>query len=103
MAAVLSVTTSRVRDGKLADYLAAIGKLKKMVEGHGGKVRVVSQAYGGNPLTVSVIIESASWTAFGALSEKLEKDAKVQALVADLRAKPVSDIIARGVSTELDV
>ena len=88
MAAILSVTTSRVRDGGMPAYLAAVGKLKKMLERNGGKVRVVSQAYGGNPMTVSIIVEVASWAAFGAFSEKAEKDGELQALVAELRAHP---------------
>ena len=103
MAAILSVTTTRVRDGKQADFLAAIGKVKKAFEGHGAKVRVLSQAYGVSPLTITTVVELASWEAFGAFSEKVEKDAAVQSLLAELRAHPISDITARSVSTELDV
>jgi len=103
MAAILSVTTSRVRDGKTAEYLAAIGKLKKLLEGHGGKVRLVNQAFGGNPLTYSTVVELGSWAEFGAFSEKVEKDSEIQSLLTEMRAHPVSDIIARGVSTEVAV
>ncbi|HXQ47655.1 MAG TPA: hypothetical protein VN806_13620 [Caulobacteraceae bacterium] len=103
MAKILSVTTSRVRDGKQADYLAAMAKLKAFVEGNGATMRVLQQTYGGNPLTITTVIECPDWAAFGAFSAKLEKDSGVQALLAQLRANPVSDIIARGVSTEVDV
>jgi hypothetical protein len=103
MPAILSVTASRIRDGKLPRALETYGKLKKIIERLGGKARVVSQAYGAAPLTIAFIIESAGWTEFGVLSDKADKDSELQALLAEIRANPYSDIVARAVSTELDV
>ena len=103
MAAVFAVTTSRVRDGKLNEILALYGRLKKAVERLGGKARVVQQLYGATPMTLSFTIETDGWAAFGALTEKLEGDAECQAILAEARANPRSDIIGRTVATELDV
>jgi hypothetical protein len=103
MAAVLAVTTVRARDGRFQDLVANLAKLRKIIERAGGKYRVVSQMYGATPTTVTTIVETASWTEFGALGEKLENDADYQAIIAEARANPWGDIIARGVSTEIAV
>ncbi len=103
MAAVLSVTTARIRDGKTPEAMAAYGKLKKILERLGGKVRVLSQGYGAAPLTITTVVEFAGWAEFGAFSAKAETDKELQALVTEIRAKPFSDITARGISTELTV
>ena len=103
MAAILSVTTTRVRDGKWEEALAAYGKLKEILQRLGGKTRIITQTSGASPGTVSVVVELASWTEFGAFGEKAEKDSEYQSLVAAIRANPFSDIVQRSISTELDV
>lgn len=103
MAAILSVTTSRPHPGKYADALAAFATLKGHLERLGGKCRIVSQAFGATPLTLTLITENASWAEFGAMSQKAETDSGLQAFVTGMRAKPVMDIIVRGVSTEIKV
>jgi len=102
MAAVLSVTTARPRDGKFQATLALYGRLKKEVERLGGKVRITQQLYGAAPGTVSFIVEVGSWAEFGALTEKGEKDAGYQAILAEARANPLTDIVQRFVSTEIE-
>ena len=103
MAAVLAVTTARVRDGKFPAALAQYAKLKAIIERAGGKYRLVTQLYGATPMTVTSIVEVGSWAEFGALNEKLEADSDYQAFVAEARANPWADIAARGVSTEIAV
>jgi hypothetical protein len=103
MATITSVTTARVRDGKMQEALAVYGKVKKGLERLGGKVRVLSQAFGAAPLTISIIVEHSSWAEFGAASAKAETDSELQALLASLRANPISDLVGRSVFTELDV
>jgi len=103
MAAVLAVTTSRIRDGKFQEAVGNYGKLRKIIERAGGKFRVVTQMYGATPTTVTVIVETAGWTEFGALGAKLEADADYQGFIAAARANPWGDIVARGVSTEIAV
>ena len=103
MAAVISVTASRVRDGKLGEILALYGRLKKVVERLGAKARVVQQTAGATPGALSFIIETDGWVAYGAFIEKLESDAEYQAVLAEARANPRSDIIQRTIATELDV
>jgi hypothetical protein len=103
MAAILSVTTSRPHPGKYAEALAALTALKGHLERNGGKCRIVSQAFGATPLTLTLITENASWADFGAMSQKAEADKALQAFIASMRAKPVMDIVVRGVSTEISV
>jgi len=103
MATVLAVTTARIRDGKFQIALDQFGKLRTIIERAGGKYRVVTQVYGATPTTVTSIVETASWAAFGALGEKLEADPDYQAFIAAARVNPWADIVTRGVSTELPV
>jgi len=103
MAAILAVTTIRVRDGKFEEALAGLGNLKKIIERAGGSYRLVTQMYGATPATVTSIVETAGWTEFGALGAKLEADADYQGFVAALRANPWADVVTRGVSTELAI
>ena len=53
MAAILSVTTFRPHAGKHADALATLATLKGRLERLGGKCRIVTQAFGATPLTLS--------------------------------------------------
>jgi len=103
MTAIISVTTSRPRDGKFQEAMAAYAKAKAILERCGGKVRVVSQMFGTTPMTFSVIVESASWAEFGTLSAAVEADAEFQAFLAAARADPFGDIIQRSVFSELPV
>jgi len=103
MAAILSVTTSRPHPGKHAEALAALATLKGHLERLGGKCRLVTQAFGATPLTLTLITENAGWAEFGAMSQKAETDSGLQAFITGMRAKPVMDIVVRGVSTEISV
>jgi hypothetical protein len=100
---VVSVTTARVRDGKLEEILTLYGRLKKTVERLGGKARVVQQVYGPLPLTLSFVVENESWAAYGTFVEKAEKDSEYQAILAEARANPRSDIIQRSIGNEVAV
>jgi hypothetical protein len=103
MAAILSVTTSRPHPGKYADALATFAALKGHLERLGGKCRIVTQAFGATPLTLTLITENASWAEFGAMSTKAETDKALQAFLVTVRANPTADIVVRGVSTEISV
>jgi hypothetical protein len=101
MAAILSVTTMRPHPGKHAAALAALKTLKGHLERQGGKCRLVTQAFGATPLTLTLITENASWAEFGAMSQKAETDEAMQAFLTSVRANPVMDVVTRGVSTEI--
>ncbi|MFI4974874.1 MAG: hypothetical protein ACHP84_10080 [Caulobacterales bacterium] len=101
MAAILSVTTVRAHAGKYPDALATFAKLKTHLERLGGKGRIVTQAFGATPLTLTLIVENASWAEFGAMSGKAETDSELQAFLASVRANPIWDIVQRGLSTEV--
>jgi len=101
MPAVFSVTTTRVRDGKYQEALERYRRLKAVVERHGGTLSVRTQLYGATPLAITTIVEAKSWSAFGALSENLEKDSDYQDFLAQVRASPFGDIIQRSIVTEV--
>jgi hypothetical protein len=103
MAAVLTVTTIRPHAGKHAEALASLATLKSHLERLGGKCRIVTQAFGATPLTLTLITENTNWTEFGAMSHKAETDSGLQAFLTSLRANPAMDVITRGVSTEISV
>ena len=100
---VFSVTTTRVRDGKYQDALARYTKLKGVIERHGGTFRVRQQLFGANPLSVTTIMEAASWPEFGALVADLEKDGEYQDFVAGVRANPFGDIIQRNILEDVAI
>ena len=101
MAAILSVTTFRPHPGKHADGLTTIKTLKGHLERLGGKCRIVTQAFGATPLTLTLITENASWAEFGAMSGKAETDSGLQTFLTGVRANPSMDVVTRGVSTEI--
>jgi len=103
MASIFAITTSRVRDGKFDEIVALYGRLKRLVERHGGKARVIQQTYGATPTTLSFVAETEGWAGFAALTEKLEADGEYQAVLAEARANPRSDIIQRSVGVEIAV
>jgi hypothetical protein len=101
MATILSVTTFRPHAGKYADGLATVRTLKGHLERLGGKCRIVTQAFGATPLTLTLISENASWAEFGAMSQKAETDDGLQAFLTTVRANPTMDVVTRGLSTEI--
>src|SRR5271168_3841276 len=102
MPRVLSVTTSRVRDGKWQEAMAVYGKLRNIIERLGGDARFLTQTYGAAPGTITTVVEFSDWADFGVFSDRAAKDKEFQSVVASLRADPISDFVARGVSTELE-
>ena len=101
MAAILSVTTFRPHAGKHAEGLATIKTLKGHLERLGGKCRIVTQAFGATPLTLTLISENTSWAEFGVMSQKAETDDGLQAFLTTVRANPTMDVVTRGLSTEI--
>ena len=101
MAAVYSITTTHVRDGKYQDALERYRKLKGVIEKHGGTFHLRTQLYGATPLTLTTVVEVASWAKFGALNEQLGTDSDYQEFVASVRANPFGDIVQRAVLTDV--
>lgn len=103
MAKVTSVLVARVRDGQTDEVLKIYGRVKKAAERLGAKARVLQQMYGPYPQAISFVSEFDSWPAYAAYVEKVDKDSEFQAILADARAHPRTDIISRSVSNEVDV
>ncbi len=100
MAAIAQVAMWRPRDGKLADFFAKVATAKKIHERLGGKVRVWQTAIGGQPMTITYVMEHASWVEFGKFGEKLEKDTEWQSFWTDAIGHPTGDLIQSSVVTE---
>ena len=100
MAAVASISTWHVREGKTQDFLAVCGKAKKIQERLGAKVRVWSSTFGGQPGTMGYVMEFANWTAFGAFFEKIGQDSEWLSLVTEFGAHPPADLVQQSVVAE---
>jgi hypothetical protein len=103
MPTILSVTTVRAHSGKADETIALLSKVKKVFVRMGAKARIVQQMYGAAPTTISLVTEHASWSDFGTTQEKVASDSEMQGILTAARANPVSDIVLRQISTELDV
>ncbi|TAL32566.1 hypothetical protein [Phenylobacterium sp.] len=103
MPTVLSVTTVRAHNGKADETVALLSKVKKVFERVGVKARIVQQMYGATPATLSLVTEHPSWADFGATQDKLASDSEMQGILAAARANPVSDIVLRQISVEMDI
>jgi hypothetical protein len=105
MAAVASVATWRPRPGRLQDFMAVVTKAKKIHTRLKGNVRVWNSQFGGEPFTVTYVIEVADWKAFGEFGAKLETDSEWLGLVAEWTANrdAPGDLIHNAVFVEVPV
>jgi hypothetical protein len=74
MATVISVSQWRPRDGKIQEFVANLETAKKIHERLGAQVRVWQNTFGGQPMTVSYVIQHASWEDFGKFGQKMNDD-----------------------------
>jgi hypothetical protein len=104
MATVASVHIWRPLPGKFQEFMAIVGKAKKIHERLGGHVRVRSTQFGGTPSSVIYAIEHAGgWSAFGAFTEKLATDSEWLSLGQSAQANPTAELASSAVTVEVDV
>ena len=105
MAIVANMNVWKPRPGRLQDFMAVVHKAKKIHERLGGKVRVWSAQFGGEPFSVGYVTEHSDWKAFGEFAGKLESDAQWQELVAGWTATKdtAADLVQSSVFVEVPV
>ncbi|HEV2363618.1 MAG TPA: hypothetical protein VGS12_05390 [Caulobacteraceae bacterium] len=103
MTTISTIATWRPRDGKTSEFLASAATAKKIHERLGAKVRLYSSTFGGQPTTLSYVLEHASWGALGAFGEKVEKDNEWQVFWAKANANPTADLVQNNVVSELHI
>jgi hypothetical protein len=102
---VLATTIWKINPGKMQEFLANVTAAKKIIERHGGRVRLLAQRTGTNAPCHITVIESADWKAFGELQTRLDGDSEWQAFFQKILAtkEPAADAIGTGLSVEVPV
>ncbi len=101
MATVISVSQWRPRDGKVQEFVANLETAKKIHERLGAQVRVWQNTFGGQPMTVSYVIQHASWEDFGKFGQKMNDDSEWQQFWANALLNPTADMLDNSVMQEM--
>lgn len=101
--AVLATTIWRIHPGKMQEFLANVSAAKKIIERHGGRVRLLAQTTGTNAPCQITVVESADWKAYGELQTRMESDSEWQAFFQKITAtkEPAAEAIGTGLSVEV--
>jgi hypothetical protein len=102
--AVATVVTWKVRTGRFADFMTPASEAKKILERVGGRVRAWQPIVGGEPGTVSFVVEHDDLAAYAEYSAKLQSDGEWQALIQKYvlaNSDPTADIIRSALITEV--
>ena len=86
--AVASVHTIRVKPGRIQDFQSINAEGTKILERLGARVRVWRPVAGGEPASVSYVLEYDDMKQFGEFSDKLQSDSEWQALVQRIQSNP---------------
>ncbi len=71
---IARVVTARDVPHKLDAFIAGLGEVKKILEGHGSRVSFYNSVAGGTPNTVLIVSEVDDWATFGEVSAKVSAD-----------------------------
>lgn len=99
--AVATVTSWRVREGKLEGFIEHAAQGRKLLERHGGEVRVWQVQLGAQPGIVSVVVSHEDMRAYGEYAMKLQADEEWQRFLAEIRANPAADLVANSLISEV--
>ena len=99
--AVATVTSWRVREGKLDGFLAHAAQGRKLLERHGGEVRVWQVQFGAQPGNVAVVVSHENMRVYGEFATKLQADEEWQQFLAEIRTNPTADLVANSLISEV--
>ena len=103
MAAVITVAQWRPKDGRAQEFIANVVSARKIHERLGAQTRVWQTTFGGQPSTVSYVIQHASFEDFGKFGQKLTEDPEWQQFWANALQDPTADLLENSVMQELPV
>ena len=101
--AVATVHTWRIHPGRLQDVLGNVSEARKVHERLGGRVRVWEAAIGGEPGSLTYVIEHDSMTAYGTFTDKLLTDTGWQSFLQRILGggDPGAELLSSSLFTEL--
>ena len=100
---IARVVTVRCLPGKLDAFLAGLGEVKKIIEGHGANVSFYRGVAGGPPNTVRIISEVEDWPTFGEVGAKVSADPGWQAIERRLVDDPAAEILSSEIVERFEI
>ncbi len=101
--AIARVVTARCLPGKLEVFIAGLGEVKKLIEGHGARVSLYRGVAGGTPNTVLIVSEVDDWASFGEVSAKVSADPGWQAIERRIVDDPSAEILSSEIIQQFDI
>ncbi len=101
--AIARVVTARCLPGKVDQFIAGLGEVKKILEGHGTRVSFYRGVAGGIPNTVLIVSEVDDWASFGEVSAKVSADPGWQAIERRIVDDPSAEILSSEIIQQFDI
>ena len=101
--AIARVVTARCLPGKVDEFIAGLGEVKKILEGHGSRVSFYRGVAGGTPNTVLIVSEVDDWASFGEISAKVSADPSWQAIERRIVDDPSAEILSSEIIQQFEI
>jgi hypothetical protein len=101
--AIARVVTARCLPGKLDAFIAGLGEVKKIIEGHGARASFYRGVAGGTPNAVLIVSEVDDWAAFAEVSAKVSADPGWQAIERRLVDDPSAEILSNEIIEQFEI
>ena len=101
--AIVRVVTARCLPGKVDQFIAGLGEVKKILEGHGTKVSFYRDVAGGTPNTVRIVSTVEDWPSFGEVSAKVSADPGWQAIERRIVDDPSAEILSSEITEQFEI
>ncbi len=97
------VVTVRCLPNKLDAFIAGLGEVKKIIEGHGAHVSLYRDVAGGTPNTVLIVSTVDDWASFAEVATKMSADPGWQAIQRRIVDDPSVEILSNAITEQFEI
>ncbi len=101
--AIVRVVTARCLPGKLDVFIAGLGEVKKILEGHGAQVSLYRDVAGGTPNTVRIVSIVDDWAKFAEAAAAVSADPGFQAIQRRLVDDPAAEVLSNEITEQFEI
>ncbi len=100
---IVRVVTARAVPHKLDAFIAGLGEVKKILEGHGTRVNFYRSVAGGTPNTILIVSEVDDWASFGEVAAKVGADPGFQDIQRRNADDPFAEILSNDIIEQFEL